>query len=83
MLAPNVVGSCHLKEEDLYGWFMLGKPMLGVNNLDLIKDIFVKDFNHFVDRNADTLKEAFKSSGDLDKVWYDNVKETSFKLYKW
>jgi hypothetical protein len=41
-----------IKEEDLYGWFMLGKPMLGVNNLELIKDIFVKDFNHFVDRNT-------------------------------
>ena len=56
------------KDEDMYGWFLLGKPVLGVINLEMIKDIFVKDFNHFVDRNAEILSNTFKSSGELDKV---------------
>jgi hypothetical protein len=52
----------------VFGWFMLGKPVLGVNNLQLIKDIFVKDFNHFVDRNPADFMQAFQSGGDLDKA---------------
>jgi hypothetical protein len=57
-----------LRSEDVFGWFMLGKPVLGVNNLQLIKDIFVKDFNHFVDRNPADFMQAFESGGDLDKA---------------
>ena len=46
----------------------MGKPVLGINNLDLVKNILVKDFNNFVDRNSVVVQEAFKSGGDLDKV---------------
>ncbi len=56
------------RHEDVYGWFMLGKPVLGVNNLDMIKEICVKDFNNFVDRNPEDFMQAFESGGDLDKV---------------
>lgn len=61
------------KEEPLYGWFLLGKPVLGVNNLDLVKNILVKDFNNFVDRNSDIMQEALKSGGDLDKLWINQM----------
>ena len=56
------------REEPVYGWFLMGKPVLGINNLDLVKNILVKDFNNFVDRNSVVVQEAFKSGGDLDKV---------------
>ena len=56
------------REQPVYGWFILGKPVLGINNLELIKNILVKDFNNFVDRTPAIFQEAFKSGGDLDKV---------------
>ncbi len=74
-----LLGQTHLNEvsradyetfrsEAVYGWFIMGKPVLGVNSLDLVKNILVKDFNSFVDRTSTFVNDAFRSGGDLDKV---------------
>jgi hypothetical protein len=78
-LQSFLLGQTHLNEvsradyevfrsEAVYGWFIMGKPVLGVNSLDLVKNILVKDFNSFVDRTSTFVNEAFRSGGDLDKV---------------
>jgi hypothetical protein len=46
----------------------MGKPVLGINNLDLVRNVLVKDFDNFTDRNSALAQEAFTSGGDLDKV---------------
>jgi len=56
-------------QEKYFGWFLLGKPVLGINDVNLIKHIQVKDFDHFVDRQGIDVSEKMYSGGDLDKVW--------------
>uniref|UniRef100_A0A2C9K2J9 Cytochrome P450 n=1 Tax=Biomphalaria glabrata TaxID=6526 RepID=A0A2C9K2J9_BIOGL len=38
------------KDKKVYGWYDTRKPVLVVKDLDMIKDIFVKNFASFVDR---------------------------------
>jgi len=53
----------------VHGWFMFGKPTLSINDVELIKQIQVKDFNHFVDRNEVNFSNSFAQGGKLDKYW--------------
>ena len=35
----------------MYGWYgSLGMPQLVIQDMDLVKDVLIKDFDHFVDR---------------------------------
>lgn len=45
-----------LRDEPFYGFFMFHKPALIVKSPELIKNILVKDFNHFSDRAMKTIK---------------------------
>jgi len=56
-------------KERYFGWFMLGKPILAINDVNLLKHIEVKDFDHFVDRQGVDVSEKMFSGGDLDKIW--------------
>ena len=38
------------KNDKIFGCFFFGKPMVVVNDADLMRTIQVKDFDHFVDR---------------------------------
>jgi len=57
------------QKQKVHGWFLLGKPTLSINDVDLLKQIQVKDFNHFVDRNEVNFAKQFTKGGDLDKLW--------------
>ena len=48
--------------------FLFGKPVLVVQNLELIRNIMVKDFNHFVDRNC-AGQNMMNEGGELDQLW--------------
>ena len=54
--------------ERYFGWFLLGKPVLAINDANLLKHIMVKDFDHFVDRQGAELMEKQFAGGDTDKV---------------
>ena len=77
------------KHEKYYGWFLFGKPVLCINDVNILKNIQVKDFNHFVDRNSPNLNAALNTGGELDKVWnfitlnYNYYLFSSFGQNKW
>ena len=50
------------------GLYLLGKPVLVINDLDLIRLIMVKDFDHFVDRQDKNL-DRLTRGGTLDQFW--------------
>jgi len=67
----DMSGDDHRKfaNEKYFGWWLLGKPVLALNDVNLIKQIQVKDFDHFVDRTSDTFNKKMFAGGDLDKIW--------------
>ena len=60
----------HLKfsSEKYFGWFLFGKPILALNDANLLRHVMVKDFDHFVDRQPHEQVRKQFSGGDLDKV---------------
>ena len=36
----------------LYGIYLLGKPILVLRDIELVRSVMVRDFAHFVDRNG-------------------------------
>ena len=47
------------KDHKVVGSFMFSKPSLMVNDLDLAKQMFIKDFDHFMDRRSMTLGHEY------------------------
>ena len=66
----DMSGDDHRKfaNEKYFGWWLLGKPVLALNDVNLIKQMQVKDFDHFVDRASDAFNKKMFAGGDLDKV---------------
>ena len=52
---------------------MFGKPILGINDIELVKKIKVKDFNHFVDTQDDHLSKTMRIGGDLDTLFNSHM----------
>ena len=61
------------RHEKVYGWFMFGKPILAINDIELVKRIKVKDFNHFVDGWDDNMAKNQKLGGDLDTLFNSHM----------
>uniref|UniRef100_A0A2C9K756 Cytochrome P450 n=1 Tax=Biomphalaria glabrata TaxID=6526 RepID=A0A2C9K756_BIOGL len=38
------------KDHKVYGWYDMRRPVMVIKDLDIAKDIFIKNFNNFVDR---------------------------------
>jgi cytochrome P450 family 6 len=60
----------HLKfrSERYVGWFLMDRPVLNINDPELIRSIMVKDFNQFTERSGYD-GETFKVCGQYDKLW--------------
>ena len=69
------------KDEKFFGFFMFGKPVLMVNDVELVKHIKVKDFPHFVDSQTEDVVNAFRRGGDLDSLFNQNI--TTAKGDEW
>ena len=61
----------------MYGTYRFGKPVLNIRNPDIVGQIMVKKFRHFVDRLDDKAMKLF-DGGDLDQVWI----ELSYYIFK-
>lgn len=60
------------KSSPVSGLYLLGKPVLSINDVELVRHVMVKDFNHFVDRNDSNLAKVF-DGGDSDKYWKNQM----------
>ena len=66
----DLTGDIHKKfpDDPYFGYFIFGKPVLGINDPNFLRQIMVKDFDHFPDRVDPELLNSFSGGGDLDKV---------------
>merc|ERR1712106_201077 len=80
----DMSGDDHRKfaNEKYFGWWLLGKPVLAINDVNLIKHIQVKDFDHFVDRTSDVVNKKMFAGGDLDKIWMLQLTSITGDLWK-
>ena len=58
------------RDQKMVGYHFLGKMTLVINDLDLMKQMFIKDFDHFVDR-----RKIDFGTGDLTK-YFNNMLTT-------
>jgi len=65
--------SKEFKDERFFGWFLFGKPMLMIHDVELVKNIKVKDFNHFVDPQDEHTAKTARMGGELDQLFNQNV----------
>ena len=61
------------KDEKVYGWFLLGKPILMINDVELIKTIKVKDFNYFTDAQDEHSATVQRTGGHLDTLFNSHI----------
>jgi cytochrome P450 family 6 len=53
-----------------YGIYFLRGPILMITDVEIIRNILVKDFDNFVDRNSSKLmKNVFAGKTQSDKIW--------------
>merc|ERR1712004_466235 len=77
--------SDEIKDKNLpfYGFYFFRTPGIIINDLDLIKQILVKDFDTFVDRQSgDFSKEFRKSSCRSDQIWSRQLTDASGEEWK-
>ena len=59
-----------LENLPFYGHYILQTPILMVKDVDLVKNILVKDFDYFIDRmDYSWLKSFIESDKRSDKIW--------------
>ena len=54
-----------------YGTYVLNQPILMVCDPEMVKQIFVKDFNNFIDRQSKNAKSLFNEETLTDKIWLE------------
>ena len=55
MSADNMLAEGEFKDQKIFGYFMMGQPILVINDEELAKKILIKDFEHFTDIRSDIL----------------------------
>merc|ERR1719499_13166 len=68
--------------ERYFGWFLFGKPVLAINDPEILKNIQVKDFSHFVDRTDANFTKSFRDGAPLDKLWEKQLSLSSGDRWK-
>lgn len=57
-------------DDKIYGIFWCGMPMIVIKDPELVKQVFVKDFHNFVDRESAAATDfIFKSGSRTDFIW--------------
>jgi cytochrome P450 family 9 len=71
-----------MKGERIYGTYLVTEPCLVIKDPDLIKQVLVKDFNHFVDRMGDNGKLFLGGPTRVDTIWRKQLVNSSGELWK-
>ena len=69
------------RDEKVFGTYLLGKAVLNINDPELIRQIMVRDFNHFVDREDSNQKKFFEG-GKIDEFWKKQMTSLSGEEWK-
>ena len=64
-----------------YGGYFLQNPILWIRDPDMVRQITIKDFEYFVDRNNSMFQKLFKSGSQTDKIW--DVQMTNAQSEEW
>ena len=57
-------------DRPFYGGYFFTNPVLLIQDADLVKQILIKDFDYFVDRNGPVMKNLFFGGKTrTDKIW--------------
>ena len=57
-------------DRPFYGGYFLKNPVLFVKDVDLVKQITVKDFEYFINRRSSTMRDIFfAGTTRTDKIW--------------
>ena len=75
----------HAKETEklpMYGGYFLASPTLVIRDADLVRDVLVKDFEHFVDRAPKSFMKMGKSNNRNTKIWFRQMTNASGQDWK-
>ena len=64
-----------------YGFYFMHSPMLIVTDVDMVRNITVKDFDSFVNRGSSGVMKIFKSGTRTDMIWRQQL--TSLENEEW
>ena len=56
-----------------YGIYFIGSPILIIRDVNLIKNLLVKDFDVFVDRDKSFVEKMRKTNTLTDKIWLEQM----------
>ena len=67
-----------------YGIYFFTGPVLMLKDVELVRQILIKDFDHFTDRNSTSMVNRFvnESSSRSDKIWMTQMTNTGGEMWK-
>nr|AKH03523.1 cytochrome P450 3026D3 [Paracyclopina nana] len=65
-----------------YGIYFIGGATLIINDADLAKNILVKDFDYFVDRNGDATNKLLQTKHKTDIIWTKQMTMSTGEYWK-
>jgi len=68
--------------EKYFGTFIFGKPIVAVNDPDILRIIQVKDFDVFVDRTSYDFNAKCFKGGETDQMWLNQLSSLSGEEWK-
>ena len=79
-MAPFITKNIHLNDHmakqakqvqklPFYGGYFLHRPILLVKDVNLVRHILVKDFDHFVDRSSGRTAKLVQNGDLTDRIW--------------
>ena len=70
------------KDLPFYGVYFFGSPILVVKDAELAKQILVKDFDSFVDRNGEYMAKMFNTGLRVDKLFMEQMTNARGETWK-